>query len=92
MAFATQDAVKEYYGQDLKSSADLKTSACCPAEAMPPHVRRLLANVHEEVRNRFYGCGSPIPPVLKGARFLIWAAEPAGTALSCHNWLARMAK
>lgn len=64
------DHVREYYGKALQSSADLKTSACCPAEAMPARLRPLLANVHETVRDRFYGCGSPLPPVLEGKRVL----------------------
>lgn len=24
-----------------------------------------MANVHDEILNSFYGCGSPIPPLLK---------------------------
>lgn len=64
------DAVKAYYGRVLQSSADLKTSACCLAEALPPHVAAVLADVHPEVRDRFYGCGSPIPPALEGATVL----------------------
>ncbi|MFQ5347406.1 MAG: methyltransferase domain-containing protein [Rhodothalassiaceae bacterium] len=70
MSFANEDAVKAYYGQELQSSADLKTSACCPVDAMPRHLARLLDNVHPVVRERFYGCGSPIPPLLEGARVL----------------------
>ena len=64
------DSVKDYYGKVLKSSADLKTSACCLVEAPPPHVAAALANVHPEVKERFYGCGSPIPPALEGATVL----------------------
>ncbi|MEM8798849.1 MAG: methyltransferase domain-containing protein [Pseudomonadota bacterium] len=65
-----RQSVREYYGKELKSSADLKTNACCPAEAMPTHLRPLVRNIHEEVSAKFYGCGSPIPPLLKGARVL----------------------
>jgi len=61
------DTVREYYGRVLKSSADLKTSACCLAESLPPHVAAVLPGLHEEVKARFYGCGSPIPPALEGA-------------------------
>ena len=64
------ETVKEYYGRVLKSSADLKTSACCLAEALPRHVAEALKDVHPEVRERFYGCGSPIPPALEGATVL----------------------
>lgn len=64
------DTVKEYYGRVLKSSADLQTSACCLAETLPPHVSAVLKDVHPEVRERFYGCGSPIPPALDGITVL----------------------
>jgi SAM-dependent methyltransferase len=64
------DSVREYYGRVLKSSADLKTSACCLAEALPPPVAALLPELHEEVKARFYGCGSPIPPALDGITVL----------------------
>jgi arsenite methyltransferase len=59
--------VRHYYGEVLGSSGDLKTGACCAAETMPERLRNLLANVHAEVRDRFYGCGVPLPPVLGGA-------------------------
>lgn len=64
------ESVQDYYGRVLQSSADLKTSACCLTETLPPHVIAALKNVHEDVRNRFYGCGSPIPPALQGMTVL----------------------
>ena len=64
------EVVKEYYGKVLKSSQDLKSSACCGGGDMPAHLEALLANVHEEVRNRYYGCGIVVPASLKGARVL----------------------
>ena len=64
------EVVKEYYGKVLKSSQDLKSSACCEGGGMPAHLEALLANVHEEVRNRYYGCGIVVPALLKGARVL----------------------
>ena len=70
MATTTQQAVQDYYGKELETSQDLKTSACCVAEAMPRHLRTLLTNVHETVRDKFYGCGSPIPPLLEGRTVL----------------------
>lgn len=63
-------SIQDYYGKVLQSSADLKTSACCLTEALPPHVLSALKNVHEDVKNRFYGCGSPIPPALTGLTVL----------------------
>ena len=69
-AHETLEAVKNYYGEVLKSSADLQTSACCVAEAMPAHLSAILRDIHPEVRDRFYGCGSPLPPALEGATVL----------------------
>lgn len=69
-AFDTHESVREYYGEVLKSTADLQTSACCTAEAMPAHLGLRLKDVHPEVKDRFYGCGSPIPPALQGTTVL----------------------
>ncbi|MDJ0346589.1 methyltransferase domain-containing protein [Streptomyces sp. H10-C2] len=64
------DAVRDYYGKVLASTADLQTSACCTAQAPMRHVAEALGNVHDEVKDRFYGCGSPIPPALEGLTVL----------------------
>ncbi|WP_217247236.1 methyltransferase domain-containing protein [Streptomyces sp. AC602_WCS936] len=64
------ESVKDYYGRVLASSADLKTSACCTDVAPAPHIAAALTEVHDEVMERFYGCGSPIPPALEGATVL----------------------
>jgi ubiquinone/menaquinone biosynthesis C-methylase UbiE len=68
--FSTIDAVKNYYGKVLKTSNDLKTSACCSAEALPPAVREIVREIHPEVNEKFYGCGSPFPPALEGRTVL----------------------
>ncbi len=64
------EVVKDYYGKVLKGSKDLKTSACCDGGSVPPHLEALLANVHEEVRAKYYGCGIVVPAALGGARVL----------------------
>ena len=64
------ESVRHYYGQVLQSSADLKTSACCSIDAVPAYLRALLAGLHPEVLERFYGCGSPLPPALEGKTVL----------------------
>lgn len=64
------DAVKDYYGKMLKTSADLKTSACCDAASLPAHLEPLLANVHPEVSAKYYGCGLVAPTALAGRRIL----------------------
>ena len=65
-----QELVQAYYGQELQSSADLKTSACCDADAVPAWLKPLLARVHHEVSSRYYGCGLVCPPLLEGCRIL----------------------
>lgn len=65
-----QQNVKDYYGKALSSSADLKTDACCTVEDMPAYLKPLLANVHSDVRARYYGCGLIAPLALEGCRVL----------------------
>jgi len=67
---AVQEAVQNYYGHELTGTADLKTSACCDADAVPIWLRPLLAKVHPEVSDRYYGCGLVCPPLLSGCRIL----------------------
>jgi SAM-dependent methyltransferase len=62
--------VKDYYGKLLKSSKDLKTSACCGGATAPSHVQPLLDNVHPEVVAKYYGCGLVAPAELLGRRIL----------------------
>ncbi len=69
-AVNVNESVKNYYGQVLESSRDLKTSACCTLDAMPLHLRQLLTDIHPDVISRYYGCGSPLPPVLEGCTVL----------------------
>lgn len=64
------DLVKKYYGQTLKSTADLRTSACCTPEAMPTYLKPLMANIHGAVAAKYYGCDLLLPAALKGARVL----------------------
>ncbi|GGY57051.1 methyltransferase domain-containing protein [Parvularcula lutaonensis] len=61
---------QNYYGKVLQGSQDLLTDACCTAEAPPPAIRKALANVHEEVTSRYYGCGLVAPECLAGASIL----------------------
>lgn len=64
------ETIQTYYGQTLQSSADLQTSACCTPAEMPERVKAALANVHDEVLSRYYGCGLAMPHLLRGARVL----------------------
>jgi len=62
--------VRAYYGKILKTKADLKTSACCSTESMPEHIKAILGRIDGEILEKFYGCGSPIPPALDGCTVL----------------------
>ena len=62
--------VQRYYGETLETSSDLKTNACCTESELPEHVKAALAEVHDEVKARYYGCGFVIPEALAGARIL----------------------
>jgi SAM-dependent methyltransferase len=56
-----RDQVADYYGRTLQSSADLKTSACKLATSVPANQREILAQIADEVLEKFYGCGSTLP-------------------------------
>ena len=62
--------VQHYYGKELQQSEDLKTNACCTLVAPPKHILNALANVHDEVVAKYYGCGLTIPNELMGLRIL----------------------
>lgn len=61
---------QDYYGKVLQGSADLRTDACATAAAPSPQMRAALANVHPEVKARYYGCGLIAPACLDGLRVL----------------------
>ncbi len=62
--------VQDYYGNQLQSSQDLKTSACCDASLISAWLKPLLARIHPEVLSRYYGCGLVCPQQLAGCRVL----------------------
>ncbi|MCB1661115.1 MAG: methyltransferase domain-containing protein [Pseudomonadales bacterium] len=70
MTISVQDEVKNYYGEVLQGSEDLKTNACCTDAAMPSYLKAVLSKVHDEVLSRYYGCGLVAPEQLKGMRIL----------------------
>lgn len=67
---STLEMVKTYYGKVLGTSTDLKTSACCSAESLPKALANINEMLHNEVREKFYGCGLVIPPLLEGCTVL----------------------
>ena len=62
--------VQEYYGEKLQSSDDLKTNACCTIKAPPSYILEILEQIHDEVKDKYYGCGLTIPYNLEGLRVL----------------------
>jgi len=66
----THQEVQDYYGKELEKSEDLKTNACCTIAPPPQHIQRALANVHDDVQAKYYGCGLTIPNQLEGMRIL----------------------
>jgi len=64
------EIVKEYYGKTLKSKDDLKTSSCCCSERPPAEIADIMPLIADEILDRFYGCGSPLPPLLEGMTVL----------------------
>ncbi|MEP3050870.1 MAG: methyltransferase domain-containing protein [Erythrobacter sp.] len=61
---------RSYYGDVLNSSDDLRTDACTMTDIVPLAVKQALANVHEEVKNRYFGCGLVAPEAVNGCRIL----------------------
>lgn len=64
------EEVQSYYGETLQSNEDLATNACCTIESPPAHIRNILADIHDEVTTKYYGCGLTIPNQLEGLTIL----------------------
>ena len=64
------EIVKDYYGRQLQGTVDLQTTACCDFASIPAWMKTLLAKIHPEVTERYYGCGLVCPPLLEGCRVL----------------------
>jgi arsenite methyltransferase len=65
-----QKSVSEYYGKTLSSGSDLKTDACCTAEALPSFAKPIVSQIHDEVLSKYYGCGIVLPENIEGCRVL----------------------
>lgn len=64
------DVVKNYYGDTLGGSCDLKTDACSTLEIPKLHIRDALSDIHDEVSSHYYGCGLVMPECLEGLKVL----------------------
>ncbi len=65
-----KEEVKNYYGNVLQSKSDLKTTSCCSLSDLPTYLRPILSQIHPEIQDKFYGCGSPIPLAMEGKTIL----------------------
>lgn len=65
-----KEIVKKYYGEELSSTKDLKTSACCNLNDVPEYIKEISPMLADEIIMKYYGCGSPIPLELEGATVL----------------------
>ncbi len=73
--------LKKYYGTELKSTSDLKAGVCCDTNAIPKYIKEILPYIADEVKERYYGCGSPIPLILKDLKVLDLGC---GTGRDCY--------
>tara|TARA_Y100000741_G_scaffold34221_1_gene24172 strand:+ start:354 stop:1397 length:1044 start_codon:yes stop_codon:yes gene_type:complete len=62
--------VKEYYGKILKTTKSLKTSACTMSNRPSDTILNILKKIPNEIKNKFYGCGSTIPMGIDNLRIL----------------------
>lgn len=79
--FDVKKNVKEYYGEKLQKTSDLKTNACCTVEAIPERIKSSLSLIYDEIKMKYYGCGSPIPIEVKGLKVL---DVGCGTGRDCY--------
>lgn len=68
--FDAKENAQEYYGEVLSTSSDLKTSACCTIDMIPQRVRDTLPYIIDEIKDKYYGCGSPMPLALENQTML----------------------
>lgn len=67
--FDVKKSVSVYYGEKLKKTSDLKTNACC-TDSVPEYMKNVLSLINDEIKMKYYGCGSPIPYFLNGLKVL----------------------
>ena len=73
--------VKTYYGKVLSSKNDLKTSACTMSKPFHPSIKKIISQIPNEILEKFYGCGLPIPYGCNNCTFLDLGC---GTGRDCY--------
>ncbi|RJP33591.1 MAG: methyltransferase domain-containing protein [Phycisphaerales bacterium] len=83
IATTTHDTIRYYYGRVLGHSSQLKTDACCSPDGLPRHLKAIIRELAPEIVERFYGCGSPIPPAIEGCTVLDLGCGTGRDAFIC---------
>ncbi len=66
---STYESVQDYYGKVLAGSKDLKTTACSGSKPSLQIIEALRL-VPDEILEKFFGCGAPLPLGIEGLRVL----------------------
>lgn len=67
---AVYSSVQNYYGKVLGTSKDLLTTACTTGSAPPQLIKDTLKLVPQEIKDKYYGCGTPLPMGIDGLSVL----------------------
>ena len=70
--FDAHESVKEYYSDiTLNKGGAMRSSACCcGTNQYPKHMRDIISSLPDEILERSYGCGSPVPLAIEGCTVL----------------------
>lgn len=77
-----RNGVRDFYA-NLKSSSDLKTTACVAARKPHPLILASLTQIPDAILDRFYGCGVPVPLGIEGLTVFQGPLVPRGCASPC---------
>ncbi len=79
----TYEVVQDYYGKVLGNTRDLKTSACTASGRPHAHIVAAIKMIPEEVMDKFYGCGAPLPLGIDGLRVLDLGSGSGRDSYAC---------
>ncbi|KAI3382740.1 hypothetical protein SNEBB_007293 [Seison nebaliae] len=65
-----QEDVQKYYGDTLKSSKDLRIAGCVITDKLGKNDVALYKSLHEEVREKNYGCGIVYPQFVENCKVI----------------------
>lgn len=70
IGYDMKENIKKYYGEEIQKTSDLKTETCCPTNNIPDYIKDTLILINDEIKMKYYGCGSPIPLCVDGLNVL----------------------